>query len=151
MKSELSLLSSSNVQVDASQNSHYSEFDKFVWKAEILSLAEITSLQHVIYYLFLMSIYIFCWKQTELYAFSAYIGDNLCYCCYVRKIWSWPDRLVLWWMCVAPGIFIQVQARRWRKTNNRVATSIIYPKERERKTLRKPTKGNLMVSQPRDG
>lgn len=34
---------------------------------------------------------------------------------------------------------------------NRVATNIIYSKERERKTLGKPTKGNLMVSQPRDG
>ena len=56
---------------------------------------------------------------------------------------------------VAPGIFI----RRYKREdggkeiqNNRVATSIIYPKERERKTLGKPTKkGDLMVSQPRDG
>ncbi|XP_058722223.1 uncharacterized protein LOC131594145 [Vicia villosa] len=46
LKAEFSLLSSSSMQMDATQSSHYSEFDKFVWKAEIMSLAEITSLQH---------------------------------------------------------------------------------------------------------
>ncbi|CAI8586428.1 unnamed protein product [Vicia faba] len=45
-ESELPLLSSSSLQVDITQNSYYSEFDKFLWKAEILSLAEITILQH---------------------------------------------------------------------------------------------------------
>ncbi|XP_058767907.1 uncharacterized protein LOC131641620 [Vicia villosa] len=33
------------VQVSASQNSQYSDFDKFLWKAEVLSLAEIGGLQ----------------------------------------------------------------------------------------------------------
>ncbi|XP_058749371.1 uncharacterized protein LOC131622358, partial [Vicia villosa] len=43
---DLPLLSSSSVQVEATQNSFYSDYDKFVWKAEIMSLSEITNLQH---------------------------------------------------------------------------------------------------------
>ncbi|XP_058742261.1 uncharacterized protein LOC131614721 [Vicia villosa] len=43
---DLPLLSSSTVQVEAMQNSFYSDYDKFVWKAEIMSLSEITNLQH---------------------------------------------------------------------------------------------------------
>ncbi|XP_058767361.1 uncharacterized protein LOC131641053 [Vicia villosa] len=43
---DLPLLSSSSVQVEATQNSFYSDYDKFVWKAEIMSLSEIANLQH---------------------------------------------------------------------------------------------------------
>ncbi|XP_058775071.1 uncharacterized protein LOC131649297 [Vicia villosa] len=43
---DLPLLSSSSVQVETTQNSFYSDYDKFVWKAEIMSLSEITNLQH---------------------------------------------------------------------------------------------------------
>ncbi|XP_058783603.1 uncharacterized protein LOC131658312 [Vicia villosa] len=43
---DLPLLSSSSVQVEATQNSFYFDYDKFVWKAEIMSLSEITNLQH---------------------------------------------------------------------------------------------------------
>ncbi|XP_058751685.1 uncharacterized protein LOC131624788 [Vicia villosa] len=46
LKAELPLLSSSSMQVDATQSSQYSDFDKFLWKAEILSLAEISTLQN---------------------------------------------------------------------------------------------------------
>ncbi|XP_058788000.1 uncharacterized protein LOC131662273 [Vicia villosa] len=46
LKNDLPLLSSSSLQVDATQNSQFSEFDKFVWKAEILSLSDIAILQH---------------------------------------------------------------------------------------------------------
>ncbi|CAI8599856.1 unnamed protein product [Vicia faba] len=46
LQSEFPLLSSSSLQVDTTQNSYYSDVDKFVWKTEILSLAEITTLQH---------------------------------------------------------------------------------------------------------
>ncbi|XP_058759184.1 uncharacterized protein LOC131632456 [Vicia villosa] len=42
----LALLSTSSLQVEATQNSYYSDFDKFIWKAEIMSLSEITNLQH---------------------------------------------------------------------------------------------------------
>ncbi|XP_058776864.1 uncharacterized protein LOC131651213 [Vicia villosa] len=38
-------LSDTGVQVTASQNSQYSDFNKFVWKADVLSLAEIGGLQ----------------------------------------------------------------------------------------------------------
>ncbi|XP_058777193.1 uncharacterized protein LOC131651552 [Vicia villosa] len=43
---DLVLLSTSSLQVKATQNSYYSDFDKFLWKAEIISLSEITNLQH---------------------------------------------------------------------------------------------------------
>ncbi|XP_058774975.1 uncharacterized protein LOC131649231 [Vicia villosa] len=43
---DLLLLSSSSVQVEATQNSFYSDYDKFVWKAEIMSLSEIENMQH---------------------------------------------------------------------------------------------------------
>ncbi|XP_058764311.1 uncharacterized protein LOC131637723 [Vicia villosa] len=43
---DLPLLSSSSVQVETTQNSFYSDYDKFVSKAEIMSLSEITNLQH---------------------------------------------------------------------------------------------------------
>ncbi|XP_058784697.1 uncharacterized protein LOC131659538 [Vicia villosa] len=43
---DLPLLSSSSVQVETMENSFYSDYDKFVWKAEIMSLSEITNLQH---------------------------------------------------------------------------------------------------------
>ncbi|XP_058747028.1 uncharacterized protein LOC131620018 [Vicia villosa] len=46
LKNALPLLSSSSLQVDTTQNSQFSEFDKFVWKAEILSLSKIANLQH---------------------------------------------------------------------------------------------------------
>ncbi|XP_058746432.1 uncharacterized protein LOC131619340 [Vicia villosa] len=45
LKNELPLLSSSSLQVDVTQNSQFSEFDKFVWKAQILSLEEIAILR----------------------------------------------------------------------------------------------------------
>lgn len=41
---EIPLLYASKLQVETTQNSQYSDIDKFVWKAEILSLAEITNL-----------------------------------------------------------------------------------------------------------
>ncbi|XP_058783616.1 uncharacterized protein LOC131658326 [Vicia villosa] len=44
-KGDFPKLSDSSVQVTVSQNSYYSDFDKFVWKADILSLVEIGSLQ----------------------------------------------------------------------------------------------------------
>ncbi|XP_058726419.1 uncharacterized protein LOC131597760 [Vicia villosa] len=44
-KGDFPKLSDTSVQVTASQNSHYSDFDKFVWKADVLSLAEIGGLQ----------------------------------------------------------------------------------------------------------
>ncbi|XP_058776076.1 uncharacterized protein LOC131650380 [Vicia villosa] len=44
-KGDFPKLSDSSGQVTASQNSYYSDFDKFVWKAGILSLAEIGILQ----------------------------------------------------------------------------------------------------------
>ncbi|XP_058783301.1 uncharacterized protein LOC131657975 [Vicia villosa] len=43
---DLPLLSSSSVQVKATQNSFYSDYDKFAWKAEIMSFPEITNPQH---------------------------------------------------------------------------------------------------------
>ncbi|XP_058733725.1 uncharacterized protein LOC131605380 [Vicia villosa] len=44
-KGDFPKLSDTGVQVTASQNSQYSNFDKFVWKADVLSLAEIGGLQ----------------------------------------------------------------------------------------------------------
>ncbi|XP_058783514.1 uncharacterized protein LOC131658209 [Vicia villosa] len=44
-KGDFPKLSDTGVQVSASQNSQYSDFDKFVWKADVLSLAEIGGLQ----------------------------------------------------------------------------------------------------------
>ncbi|XP_058775559.1 uncharacterized protein LOC131649821 [Vicia villosa] len=44
---DLPLLSSSSVQVEATQKSFHADYDKFVWKAKIMSLSEITNLQHV--------------------------------------------------------------------------------------------------------
>ncbi|CAI8585937.1 unnamed protein product [Vicia faba] len=46
LQPEFPLFSSSSLQVDTTQNLYYSDFDKLVWKEEILSLAEITTLQH---------------------------------------------------------------------------------------------------------
>ncbi|XP_058733466.1 uncharacterized protein LOC131605087 [Vicia villosa] len=46
LKEILPKLSSSSLQVETTQNSQYSDFDKFIWKADILSLAEINTLQH---------------------------------------------------------------------------------------------------------
>ncbi|XP_058725489.1 uncharacterized protein LOC131596764 [Vicia villosa] len=43
---DLALLSMSSLQVEATQNSYYSDFDKFLWKAEIMSLSKIANLQH---------------------------------------------------------------------------------------------------------
>ncbi|CAI8604003.1 unnamed protein product [Vicia faba] len=45
LKNDLTLLSSS-LQIDATHNSQFFEFDKFVWKAEILHLSEINLQQH---------------------------------------------------------------------------------------------------------
>ena len=47
LQNDLPKLSQSTLQVETTQNSQYTEFDKFIWKAEILSLAEISSLQYV--------------------------------------------------------------------------------------------------------
>ncbi|XP_058741691.1 uncharacterized protein LOC131614080 [Vicia villosa] len=44
-KGDFPKLSDTVVQVSASQNSQYSDFDKFLWKADVLSLAEIGGLQ----------------------------------------------------------------------------------------------------------
>ena len=65
LKNDLPLLSSSSLQVDVTQNSQFSEFDKFVWKAEILSLSDIANLQHVRHltsysFIYIMYVYQLC-------------------------------------------------------------------------------------------
>ena len=44
---ELPKLSSSSLQVETTQTSQYSDFDKFIWKAEVISLGEIAMLKQV--------------------------------------------------------------------------------------------------------
>ncbi|XP_058765066.1 uncharacterized protein LOC131638522 [Vicia villosa] len=46
LQNDLPKLSQSTLQVETTQTSQYSEFDKFICNAEILSLAEISSLQY---------------------------------------------------------------------------------------------------------
>ncbi|CAL5194736.1 unnamed protein product [Lathyrus oleraceus] len=45
LNAELPKLSSSSLQVETTQTSQYSDFDKFIWKAEVISLAEIAMLK----------------------------------------------------------------------------------------------------------
>ncbi|KAI5424715.1 hypothetical protein KIW84_030776 [Lathyrus oleraceus] len=45
LNAELPKLSSSSLQVETTQTSQYSDFDKFIWKAEFISLAEIAMLK----------------------------------------------------------------------------------------------------------
>ncbi|XP_050919055.1 uncharacterized protein LOC127136552 [Lathyrus oleraceus] len=46
VKGEIPLKSTSNLQVDMTRNSEYSDLDKFTWKSQVLSLAKINNLQY---------------------------------------------------------------------------------------------------------
>ncbi|XP_050915384.1 uncharacterized protein LOC127130414 [Lathyrus oleraceus] len=45
LNAEMPKLSSSSLQVETTQTSQYSDFDKFIWKTEVISLAEIAMLK----------------------------------------------------------------------------------------------------------